>query len=234
MTDHSPTSHNQTDQSVARAIVETLDRHEAGKPESDTRTVIMLSGGIDSVALLANLLCETEHQVYVHHVEMANRENRSRAENDAVADVIDYCSRHYRPFSFSSSKSEFRLTPRGYDLIITLMHAALVCLSLEKQVDFVMTGHFHTRDFRSRYGDGILRGCFISEDVAPKWLRPLDAMTDSHDTKKAIYRSVPHELAALGWSCRKPVRKDDLFVPCGVCYACRNLEQARAGAGFVR
>jgi hypothetical protein len=158
---------------------------------------------------------------------LSNRENRQQAENDAVADVVDYCWQNYRDFSFSSSKSEFRITPRGYDLIIAMFHAALVSLSSTQNVDFVMTGHFQTKRVRARYGQQMLDSCFLRESARPKWIRPLDQLQSHELIKLDIYRSVPNELAELSWSCRKPVVIDGKFQPCGVCYACRNLEVAR-------
>lgn len=215
---------------VAEALKATLAQQSLDKPEAETTTLVLLSGGIDSVAVLANLLAETDHRVHAHHVELANRENRDQAENDAVADVIDFCWGRYRDFEYSSSVSEFRITPKGYDLIVTLFHAAMVCLASQPRPDFVMTGHYLTSRTRAVYGERMLNSCFIPANRAPRWLRPLDALPDERSVKIDIYRSVPQELAELSWSCRTPVRDGDRFVPCGRCYACKNLAAARAAA----
>lgn len=212
---------------MADALRRTLDDLATEKPEKETTTLVMLSGGIDSVAVLANVLAETEHVVHAHHIELSNRENRQKAENDAVADVVEYCWDQYRDFSFSSSKSEFRVSPRGYDLIITMFHAALISIASERNVDYVMTGHFQTRKVRAIYGQQMLDSCFLRESAKPRWVRPLDAMEDSLYLKAHIVRSVPPELVDLSWSCRKPVVEGENFRPCGRCYACRNLEVAR-------
>jgi hypothetical protein len=213
--------------SVAEALEKTLVSNKIDKPENETRTLVMLSGGIDSVAVLANLLTETEHVVHAHHIELGNRDNRQQAENDAVADVIDYCWEHYRDFSFSSSKSDFRIVPRGYDLIFTMFHAALVSISSAPGVDFVMTGHFQTKKIRASYGQQMLDSCFLRESARPRWIRPLDALPHEKHVKIDIYRSVPDELATLSWSCRKPATIDGELRPCGRCYACINLDIAR-------
>lgn len=213
---------------VAEALTSTLESNKIDKPENETKTLVMLSGGIDSVAVLVNLLAETEHAVHAHHIELGNRDNRQQAENDAVADVIDYCWEHYRDFSFSTSKSDFRIAQRGYDLIFTMFHAALVSISSMPGYDFVMTGHFQTKKVRALYGQQMLDSCFLAESARPRWLRPLDALANDNFIKTDIYRSVPDELAALSWSCRKPVTIDGEFTPCGRCYACRNLDLARS------
>lgn len=49
----------------------------------------MYSGGLDSVALLANVLAETNHHVHVHHIELSNREGRAEVENQAVATTLE-------------------------------------------------------------------------------------------------------------------------------------------------
>ncbi len=217
---------------VAEALDATLESAEIQKSGREIKTLVMLSGGIDSVALLANVLAETEHRVHAHHIELTNQENREQAENDAVADVVDYCWQHYRDFSFSSSKSEFRITARGYDLIITMFTAALVSISSEQNVDFVMTGHFQTKNIRALYGQRMLSSCFLRDSAGPRWIRPLDALSNQKTAKIDIYRSVPPELAELCWSCRKPVAVEAGFQPCGVCYACRNLDLARNATGM--
>ncbi len=215
---------------VATALESTLAAVGIDKPEEETTTLVLLSGGIDSVAVLANVLEHTAHRVHAHHVELANRDERVQAENDAVAEVVDYCWRRYRDFSFSTSGSEFRITPKGYDLIITMFHAALVCLGARRRTDFVMTGHFRTSKLRALYGQQMLDSCFVNPRMRPRWLRPLDLLPDPATAKVDIYRSVPPDLAELGWSCRHPVAVEGGFEPCGSCYACRNLEAARGKA----
>ena len=212
---------------VADALASTLESIEIDRSENKPKTLVMLSGGIDSVAVLVNLLTETDHIVHAHHIELGNRDNRQQAENDAVADVVDFCWQHYRDFSFSTSKSDFKLTQRGYDLIFTMFHAGLVSISSAPGYDFVMTGHFQTKKIRAGYGQQMLDSCFLRESARPSWVRPLDALPHEKHVKIDIYRSVPDELAALSWSCRKPVTIEGELTPCGRCYACINLDVAR-------
>ncbi len=214
---------------VASALAQTLEAAPPPRGDGPPGTLVLLSGGIDSVAVLAALLAGTDHRVHAHHVELVNRDNRQEAEADAVADVVDYCWRHYRDFGFSSSRNEFRITPRGYDLIVSMFAAGLVCLSESKPIDYVMTGHFMTSELRAHYGQRMLNSCFLRDDRAPRWLRPLDALPTRETAKIDIYRAVPPELAALSWSCRKPVAESGGYRPCGSCYACVNLDAARQG-----
>ena len=48
-----------------------------------------------------------------------------------------------------------------------------------------------------------------------EWIYPV------YDWSKAqIAASLPPELAALTWSCRRPVVRDGAWAPCGACKAC--------------
>ena len=84
----------------------------------------MYSGGLDSVALLANVLAETDRQVHVHHIDIVNRDGRSAVENIAVEKTLDYIRREYRDFDYSSSRNEFNIGwGGGTDLQLTLFTA---------------------------------------------------------------------------------------------------------------
>ena len=43
-------------------------------------TLAMFSGGLDSTAMLVKLLAETQDELRVHHIRMANKEKRDAAE----------------------------------------------------------------------------------------------------------------------------------------------------------
>jgi hypothetical protein len=218
---------------VTDALAATLESVPAGKPSSEVRTLVMLSGGIDSVAVLAAVLAGTDHRVQAHHIELANRDQRARAEADAVADVVEYCWRQYRDFEFTSSRHDIRISSRGYDLIITMFSAALACIASRRPTDFVMTGHFLTQKTRVAYGGRMLQSCFLRDSSVPRWLRPLDALPDRRLAKIDIVRSVPPALVEMTWSCRRPARMADGFAACGKCYACRNLRAALDGVPAV-
>jgi 7-cyano-7-deazaguanine synthase in queuosine biosynthesis len=48
-----------------------------------------------------------------------------------------------------------------------------------------------------------------------EWIYPV-----YHATKQALAKSLPPELVALTWSCRRPLRQGTAWVPCGACKAC--------------
>src|SRR4029079_12007794 len=71
-------------------------------------TLVMFSGGLDSTAMLVKLLTESEDELRVHHIRMANREGRDGAEQRAVESIVAWCRDRYRPFRYSESGLDFR------------------------------------------------------------------------------------------------------------------------------
>jgi hypothetical protein len=60
----------------------------------------MLSGGLDSVPLLVNLLQETRDEIHAHHIELHTFEERDLAEADAILGILPSCREHYRRFNY--------------------------------------------------------------------------------------------------------------------------------------
>ena len=204
---------------VTNALRKTLNRAFPSRSGRVYSGLLMFSGGLDSVALLANLLQETEQSLHVHHIEIQNYENRAQAENDAVRETLAYFREHYRTFSYSSSKSEFPLgRGGGFDLTLVLFTAARVHTALGRVVDIVYTGHIAPTQAEILEGSAVFNACYINKRFKPKWLRPL-----AYLRKRDIYGSIPRELADLAWSCRRPVYTDEGYDPCGRCHTCRSL-----------
>lgn len=209
-------THNRT---VANALHKAI---RTAFPSSGTRTpagLLMLSGGLDSVALLVTILEQTEQRLHVHHIELQNFENRAQVENEAVQRVLAYCRAHYRSFDFSTSRSEFPLgMGGGFDLTLVLFTAARVHTALGRVVDIVYTGHISPTRAEVLEGSAVFNACYINKRFKPTWLRPLAGLK-----KRDIYESVPRELAEMTWSCRKPVFVGDQIQPCGRCHTCKSL-----------
>src|SRR3954451_22231548 len=60
-------------------------------------TLVMFSGGLDSTAMLVQLLTQSREELRVHHVRMENREQRAAAEQSAVERIVAWCASRYRP-----------------------------------------------------------------------------------------------------------------------------------------
>jgi hypothetical protein len=209
----------------SRAVANALQQEvRRALPAASSRlysALLMLSGGLDSVSLLANILEETDHSLHAHHIEIQNYENRLQAESEALQAVLAYCRERYRAFSFSTSKSEFPLgRGGGFDLTLVLFTAARVHTALGRVIDIVYTGHIAPTRPEILEGSAVFNACYINKRFKPVWLRPLDRLK-----KIDIYDSIPQELAELTWSCRRPVYQGDSYRPCGQCHTCRSMAE---------
>jgi hypothetical protein len=222
-----------SNRSVANAIKGEVRRALPGSGPRRHSALLMLSGGLDSVALLANVLTETDQRLHVHHIEIQNYENRLEVENEAVAAVLAYFREHYRAFSYSTSRSEFPLGKGGgFDLTLVLFTAARVHTALGSIVDVVYTGHIAPTRAEIVEGSAVFNACYINKRFKPVWLWPLARMR-----KTDIYESIPGQLAELTWSCRTPVQVAGGYQPCGECHACRSRAEvagiARPGDAYI-
>lgn len=70
------------------------------------RTLVMLSGGIDSTAALWHVLHHPEKygEIHVHHIHIQNIEARWHAEATAVKNILD-CMKKHAPTKFTTSES---------------------------------------------------------------------------------------------------------------------------------
>jgi 7-cyano-7-deazaguanine synthase in queuosine biosynthesis len=54
-------------------------------------TLAMFSGGLDSTAMLVQLLGESDEPLRVHHIHMENAERRAGAERGAAEAIVAWC-----------------------------------------------------------------------------------------------------------------------------------------------
>ena len=70
-------------------------------------SVLMLSGGIDSVSVLKRILLETDESLYVHHIHLKNNEGfdykRYKKESEAVRKIVPYMKKAFRKFNYTES-----------------------------------------------------------------------------------------------------------------------------------
>lgn len=218
---------------VGRTLVQTFEKIPL-PPARPARVLLMWSGGLDSVALLANLLATTDHEIHAHHIVLDNGERRAGAENLAVAAVLDWCREKLRPFDDSESGHTF---PEGgggggWDTTLTMFTAARVTRSLPKwPVDVVVTGHIRTGFRELSEGEGVFHATFQSRRRRrPDWVRPLARLsaTTQPERKADIASSIPTELVRRSWWCRRPIEADGDWNECGTCHACTAMIAADA------
>jgi len=191
----------------------------------------MLSGGIDSTAMLVRLLTASADELRVHHIGMVNREGRDRAESRAVEAIVAYCRAHYRPFRYSESGLDFSaLEAIPIDYLSIAFVACQVAIdtlgcnriavgALAADTDIV------NRTARQKRVFEVMYECYRARKLGEpsvEWMFPV------YDTPKAdLIAALPQELLDLTWSCRRPL---DGFRPCGMCKACVARKGLRAPA----
>jgi 7-cyano-7-deazaguanine synthase in queuosine biosynthesis len=191
--------------------------------------LVMFSGGLDSTAMLVKLLTETKDALRVHHVRMANREDRAEAEQAAVERIVAWCRERYRPFRYSESALDFQeLAAIPIDYLCVAFVACQVAIdtpgcnriavaALARDTDI------ENRAARQRRVFDALYECYRARKLGEaevRWVYPV-----YHATKRELAAVLPRELLEMTWSCRRPVRAAQGFRACGACKACL----ARAG-----
>ena len=209
---------------VANALKRTLAEARSSRFKRRLNTLIMYSGGLDSAAMLASVLQETDHKVHVHHIKIINNEARDVVEDTAVNSTLSFIREHYRDFDYSTSCNEFLLGKGGgTDLQLQMFTAGRVNCVLGGLLDNVLTGHQFPRFSVLSEGAVLFNAMSAERTRKPEWLRPL-----SRIKKIDVYESIPNELARLTWSCRKPVTEETrdgvVSVPCGKCHACKSWD----------
>ena len=192
-------------------------------------TLVMFSGGLDSTAMLVQLLTEAQDELRVHHIRMANREQRAAAEQTAVERIVAWCRERYRAFRYSESALDFtELEAIPIDYLCVAFVACQVAIdtprcnrvavaSLARDTDIENRSAHQRRVFDAMYE------CYRYRKLGEpevRWIYPV-----YHATKRELAGTLPRELVELSWSCRRPVPVGGAFRPCGACKACL----ARAG-----
>ena len=187
-------------------------------------TLIMLSGGIDSTYQLVRMLRDSEDEVLAHHVHFATNLGRHEPEDRACRDIVPYCRKNYRPFSFTQSAIDHRrFLAHGYDLLAAALEAGAVA------------GSYHLAS--GRRVDRWVLGRALEETAPGKRFRQAEALArdncqgiegpDLHVpepvTQQAQIDDMPLELYRMTWSCRLPRRVEDGFAACGTCATCKRL-----------
>jgi hypothetical protein len=187
-------------------------------------TLIMFSGGLDSTALLVKLLAESDDELRVHHIRMANREARAEAEQAAVERIVAWCRERYRPFRYSESGLDFAaLEAIPIDYLCIAFVACQVAIDTPRCNRIAVAAlardtDIENRSARQRRVFDTLYDCYRARKLGEpevQWIYPV-----YHSTKQELAARLPRELVELTWSCRRPVREAGGWRPCGACKAC--------------
>src|SRR4051794_7504330 len=187
-------------------------------------TLVMFSGGLDSTAMLVQLLTQSREELRVHHVRMENREQRAAAEQSAVERIVAWCARRYRPFRYSQSALDFRELEA-----IPIDHLCIAFAACQVAIDtpgcnriavaaLARDTDIENRSARQRRVFEALYECYRARKLGEpsvEWIYPV-----YEAAKPELAKSLPRELLEMTWSCRRPVSEADGWRPCGACKAC--------------
>lgn len=184
--------------------------------------LIMFSGGLDSTGVLWRYI-NGDRLLHVHHLYLVNRENRAKAEDRAVSDVVAYM-RRIRDFGFSESYHEYPCYGGNFiwDSDIFSFVAGAICLSMPsvREVAVGMT----LSDMRAGMSVRVERAnrIFDAFGSEAKKVYPLSGMR-----KREVFDMIPSDLRDLTWSCRTPVYSGDDISCCGRCASCAEMRKIR-------
>jgi len=190
----------------------------------DSNILLMFSGGLDSTGALWKLLQDESNKIHLHHLRLVNKENRTKAEDIAVQNIIEYINQ-IRSVNYSQSYHEYPSYNNAFiwDSDLYNFIAGTICMSL-KNIKSVAIG-------RTKSDTGIEeranRGTKIFKLLAPnvEKIYPVGEMT-----KIEIHNMLPKELRDMTWSCRTPIYMDENMIKeCGKCKACRELISIQNG-----
>lgn len=205
-------------QTAAKRLAEVLAGAASPRKRDKIRSLLMLSGGLFSTALLFHLLVGTRHRVHVHHIQRRHLDAGPMPDSEAAMAIVDYCWEHYPDFSYTTSVEDFQVGEAERHPGAILFNAARTCNGLGDGFDYVFTGNYrHGRtDLTLLEARRPFDACFAPGARKPEWLVPWlgrDAVE--------IYDAAPRELVALIWCCHQPVMSGRAYASCGRCLPCR-------------
>jgi hypothetical protein len=196
---------------------------------SPARTLVMLSGGLDSVVMLYQLLKQQQGlPLHAHHVNLHGWESATKpvGESIAIRDVTrDLWERGYR---FEYSESTVRYEYSAYDQSILYFQAACLAASMPL-IARVAIGRLkednpsaQNTPFRVH---PTTAGIEVFKTVLSQWPlqeRPVEIIYPLETVSKPdLPRLAPPELMELACSCRDPVILDEnTWERCGKCLKC--------------
>ena len=192
-------------------------------------TLVMLSGGIDSVYTLVKLLRETDDRILAHHIDMINDERRWGVEREACRAVVDYCRKAYRDFGYSESGVDHRgMRFFDFDMVTVGFEAGIVAHAY-----FEATGQMPdcwTIGACTEEGSHPDRWVHVEACLAancyPNPAPPFFSLPVVSKVEECRY--LPSDLLDLCWTCRRPVKTPEGYRECGVCETCQIMKRTRS------
>ena len=208
-----------------------------GKSSTSLRelsSIIMFSGGVDSVSVLKRLLEETDEKIYAHHIHLKNNEGmnnikRYKAEALALRKIVPYMKKTFRDFHYSESTIDVRqlisMLPSYYteedeelsrygfvpdQTYYNLIGGVLAKLSNSNNI-YIGTC---IEDYRS---GNLRRRQHTMDNVTVSAAYPKTVNTHrphDHLSKRENIEYLGKELMDMVWYCRHPIEKNGKILSC--------------------
>lgn len=192
----------------------------------DLTSIVLLSGGMDSVALLATLLQHTSHKVFALHVEIRDAHNRWQAERTAVDNSLAYLKKYYRSFESGSVRYEMMPgdpTQAGPDISILAFMAARVNISMGSPFHIVWSGHVRNTLYEYQESGAMFSAAQSFSRRKPVWVMPFQNFMEFD-----VYAAIPPALADMTWSCWFPRYSNyGNALPCNKCIGCKTRHSVK-------
>ncbi|MDF2235900.1 hypothetical protein P2H44_25400 [Albimonas sp. CAU 1670] len=205
---------------------------DTAAPETGGRTtLVMLSGGIDSVWTLMRLLRDTGDTVYAHHVHFLNEEGRHRVEAEACRAIVAHLAERFRSFRYSETAIDHRrMRWYGYDIVGVGFEAGICAhsyhLAQGRPMDRWTIGtcleEGHDAERFVHVEACVAANCHPNPAPAFFLVPPVSKAREIED--------LGPELAGLCWTCRRPQpRPGGGWLECGACKTCRLMGSIHRG-----
>ena len=190
----------------------------------------ILSGGVDSMSVLWKRLVETANEVHVLHIR--TEDAKGPAQLIACRKAVVWLAQNTRPFIYREVWP-VRMAGKacGGSIFAQCGFALGEYIVRNPVVSTVVQGtngggadQAEDSLFRNRYREGVCAAVCNGYAPAPVWLYPNEVLT-----KAEVCRLLPAELLDLCWTCNRPTKRGDEFVPCGKCDKCEDFQKAREG-----
>lgn len=208
--------------SINHAIINNLKARKIDPGNASLNVMLMYSGGADSISLAKSILESTQHKVVIHHVVIDNPEQRDGFQLDVLDAQLDYLKQNYRNFEFIKTSFGMNVS-KGTgirDMSLALFMAGTACRALNRRFSVIYTGHLLAAMADFIEAGSVLNSLFMNYRNKPIWLYPLRHINQT-TSKEEIYKNIGPEVLNLSVSCRRPLFKDQTFVSCFTCPACK-------------
>jgi 7-cyano-7-deazaguanine synthase in queuosine biosynthesis len=194
------------------------------------KTLINISGGVDSIYCAWKLLTENPDQIYLlHHVTSSKKflpdNSRIKKEKKAVDDFLEYLKKNaITNFAYLESKL-YTMDPkinRILDIEMVGIYTGIILRTYRSIENIIISANVEDLqqsngyNLRSKTRFEIINA--ISRNHPINYIYPISDLT-----KRQITEKMPVDLLELCWYCRNPNLDG---TTCGKCQPCRNIAKS--------